>query len=127
MTRRGEGMASARTDDAEPDRGLDEVLADYLEEVESGRLPDRRAWIGRHPALASELTAFFANLDHVGQLADPFRTRAREQDPELIPFPASADDENRVRYFGDYELTQELGRGGMGIVYAARQLTLDRG
>ncbi len=103
---------------------LDAVLADYLEAVEDGRVPNRQELLDRHPDLADRLRVFFADNDRLDRDAAPLRLGA---DPNATTDgPLHAVDSSTVRYVGDYELLEEVARGGMGIVYKARQASLNR-
>jgi WD40 repeat protein/serine/threonine protein kinase len=91
---------------------LDEVVTAYLKEARAGRTPQPEAWLARYPELASELAEFFADRAALERLAVPLRSVA----PAGLP----------AEVVGDYELLKEIARGGMGVVYRARQKSLHR-
>ena len=118
---------------------VNEVLAEYLRAVDAGQAPSRQELLNRHPDLADELNAFFADHDELGRLANPTAavtlppaaaakepTGAAGNAPTIGATDTAELPGTRVRYFGDYELLQEIARGGMGIVFKARQVSLNR-
>lgn len=108
---------------------LDRLVAEFLADVEAGRTPDRARILKEHSPVADELKQFFENHDRMTNAADadlsPMpaqRTYVPNSSAELNTPPPGA----VLRYFGDYELLEEIDRGGMGIVYKARQVQLRR-
>src|SRR3954451_12495691 len=99
-----------------PGDPLDQIIADYLQAAEAGRVPSRQALIDAHPDHANELRAFFADYDRLDNRADALKLAAHRPPAERP----------RVRYFGNYELLEEIAEGGMGLVYKARQESLGR-
>jgi tRNA A-37 threonylcarbamoyl transferase component Bud32 len=97
---------------------LDAVIAAYLQQVEAGAVPDREALLTQHPALADGLREFFADYDRLDRQAGQLH----------LPGAATeaAGERPHVRYFGEYELLEVVARGGMGVVYKARQQSLHR-
>src|SRR5947209_615013 len=112
--------------DADREQRLYEVLASYLEAAEAGRAPSRAELLARHPELAGELASFLDARERLTQAVPPPPAPPAGAPTLAHPAAAAPPPLDTVRYVGDYELLEEIARGGMGVVYRVRQVSLNR-
>jgi serine/threonine-protein kinase len=127
-------MTAEGPDSSEREERWSAVLVACLEALENGRQPDPEELRARYPEFAAELAEFFAHRAHLDRLAAPLRPVAQAasqvtppgMQPPTLGSETDASPEGPRRHFGDYELLAEIARGGMGVVYRAHQVSLNR-
>ncbi len=143
---------SSSLDDVQLDR-LGQILDDLLAQSEAGNTPDVESVCRSHPDLAEAIRYYVRSIQLLHQVAfdgradsefalkqstqpsDPNTLGAEDHRPNPLRPPdalriskseLSAFEQDVLGELGDFKLIREIGRGGMGVVYEARQLSLAR-
>ncbi len=111
------------------------AIADYVDAESSGSSIDEEEFLAQHADLQEELREFLADqkmFAGAAALLHPIGAGGSGLQPTRLmdlgddKDPAGPETGKTLRYFGDYLLLGEIARGGMGVIYKARQTSLDR-
>jgi serine/threonine protein kinase/WD40 repeat protein len=101
--------------EAAPRDVLDIVGEDFVARYRRGERPAASEYAARYPEIADHVQELLEALVLMEQCAGAFTGPPGGEKAALLP-----------RQVGDYRLVREVGRGGMGVVYEAEQISLGR-
>jgi hypothetical protein len=117
-------QARRRASGAEPvEASIMRVVEEYRAAVQTGGKPDRQAFLARHPEIAELLAECLDALEFIENAAPQLQPSALEQANQVSAMAAEIQPEGPL---GDFRIVREIGRGGMGVVYEAVQISLGR-
>lgn len=99
---------------------VDELADAFLERYRQGEHPSLSEYTQRYPELADEIREVFPALVMMHQVKEDLQELNGDADEPSFNFDLL------TQQLGDYRLIREVGRGGMGVVYEAEQISLAR-
>jgi serine/threonine protein kinase len=97
---------------------FDELAEEFAARFRRGERPSLQEFIDRAPELADEIREMFPALVEVEQAEEHQEERPRAAEAAAAVAPLGD--------VGDYRIVREVGRGGMGVVYEAEQVSQGR-
>jgi predicted Ser/Thr protein kinase len=108
--------------DSEHEMELADLVCRLLDRIQRHEPVDFDSVCREYPHLSESLREIWGAVIVTDAVAATARTLPSDRDSKEASFRVP-----RLPFvMGDYELTEEVGRGGMGVVYRARQLSLNR-